>query len=27
MNLEHAWLERGGRWVWGSSLLLVAERR
>jgi SAM-dependent methyltransferase len=27
MNLEHAWLERGGSWAWGSSLLLVAERR
>lgn len=27
MSLEHAWLRRGGRWAWGSSLLLVATRR
>ena len=27
MALEHAWLGQGGRWAWGSSLLLVAARR
>lgn len=27
MKVEQAWLSRGGRWAWGSSLLLVASRR
>ncbi len=26
MKVEHTWLSGGGRWAWGSSLLLVASR-
>ena len=27
MGVEHAWLQLGGRWAWGSSILAVGRRR